>query len=152
MRKIVAGLLVVWSAGVTTKVLAQTDSARVVARMQSYAGYLKTGPVDSVAGSFANDGQLISPGMDPVKTPAGIQGFLTPLVAQFTVDSCTMTAEKVELFGTSALEWGDYTQRAGPKNGQMADYHGRFVAELRRQGDGDWKIERLFMQPAPPGS
>ena len=152
MRKIVAGLLVLSSVAVTTGALAQTDSAKVVTRMQRYAGYLKTGPVDSVAGSFAADGQLISPGMDPVKSPAGIQGFLTPLVAAFTVDSCTMTAEKVELFGATALEWGDYTQRAGPKGGAMADYHGRFVAELQKQADGQWKIARLFMQPAPPGS
>ena len=34
----------------------------------------------------------------------------------------------------------------------MADYHGRFVAELRKQENGQWKIARLFMQPAPPGS
>jgi ketosteroid isomerase-like protein len=149
---IVAGLLVGLGLTAGRQVAAQSDSARVVARMQGYAGFLKSGPVDSVAGSFAPDGQLISPGMDPVKTPAGIQGFLTPLVAQFTVDSCTMTAEKVEVFGGTALEWGDYTQRAGPKNGAMADYHGRFVAELHKQENGQWKIARLFMQPAPPGS
>ncbi len=152
MRLNVAGLVVGLMTLSGTRAMAQSDSARVVARMQSYAGFLKTGPVDSVAGSFASDGRLISPGMDPLIGPAGIRGFLTPLVAAFNVESCTMTAERVELYGSAAYEWGDYTQRAGPKGGQAADYHGRFVAELKREADGQWRIERLFMQPAPPGS
>lgn len=150
MRTILAGILL--AGVVAVRAEAQSDSAQVMARMERYATFLKSGPVDSVAASFAGDGQLISPGMDPVRTPAGIAGFLTPLVAQFAVEACAMRAERVELFGTTAFEWGDYTQRAGPKGGAMADYHGRFVAELHKQTDGQWKIARLFMQPAPPGS
>lgn len=129
-----------------------SDSAAVVHRLERYADAVRTGPVDTIVAAFTTDGQLVLPGMATIRGQAAIQAFLAPMAAASNVESCSMTAETVEISGPVAYEWGDYAQRAGEKGKPAADYHGRFVARLQRGGNGEWRIARLFMQPAPPGS
>ena len=125
----------------------QADSSAVVHRLERYAELIRTGPVDSVAASFTPDGQLILPGMAAVNGRDAIYQFLAPMASSSSVESCSMTAEKVEVSGSTAYEWGDYQQRAGPVGKPAQDYHGRFVAELKKDSGGHWLIARLLMQP-----
>jgi hypothetical protein len=83
--------------------------------MTRYTRFLKTGPVDSTTALFAADGQLLEPGMAALDGPRAIADFLTPLAAQFGVDTSAMTAGEIEVQGDTAYQWGDYFQRAGPK-------------------------------------
>ncbi len=134
-------------ASVSVVTAQQGDSAAVVRRLERYAELIRTGPVDSVAASFTADGRLMLPGMAVVSGRDAIYQFLAPMASSSTVESCSMTAEKVEVSGATAYEWGEYQQRAGPTGKPAQDYHGRFVAELKKDSGGHWLIARLLMQP-----
>ena len=116
--------------------------------MARYTKFLKTGPVDSTTSLFAADGQLIEPGMATLDGPRAIADFLTPLAAQFSVDTAAMIAGEIEIYGDVAYQWGEYFQKAGPQGQEPKPYRGRYVASWVKQGGG-WKIRRLLMQPAP---
>jgi len=122
----------------------------VEAAMRRYAEHLRTGPVAATVASFTATGQLLQPGMAPLQGREAIRGFLAPLADQFTVKSVEMATESLDVLGAVAYQWGTYRQEAGPKAGPFATYNGRYVAEWRHEADGQWRIERLMMQPVGP--
>ena len=129
-----------------------TARREIEAAMQQYTKLLRTGPPEAVAAMYTADGELLEPGMAPLKGPEAILAFLKPLVAAFEVQSASMDSEVIEVFGSAAYQWGTYSQRAGEKGKPAADYHGRFVTSWRRDAEGHWRIARLMVQPFPTGA
>jgi len=123
------------------------DRQAVEAAMRLYAEHLRTGPVEATVASFTAQGQLLQPGMAPLRGREAIRAFLAPLADQFAVKSVEMATESLDVRGAVAYQWGTYRQEAGPKAGPFASYSGRYVAEWRHEADGQWRIERLMMQP-----
>ena len=67
-----------------------------------------------------------------------------------TVTRAEITTDAIEVFGDVGYQWGAYDQVVAVHDQPPADYHGRLVAEWRREADGGWRIRRLLVQPSPP--
>lgn len=117
------------------------------AATQHYADVLKGSSADSVAAVYTLDGQLMLPGMEPLKGRDAIRKFLTPLVDATAVESVQLDVDSVVLNALSAEQDGHYRQRAGPRGGAAQDYKGRFHATWRFEPDGHWRLSRLTMMP-----
>ena len=112
-----------------------------------YATLLKGAAVDSVVAAYTTDGELVLPGMAPLKGRDAIARFLSPLVQSTTVESVQLDVDSVVLNERSAQQEGRYQQKAGPKGRPAQEYHGRFHATWRFQPDGKWLIASLTMTP-----
>ena len=123
--------------------------SQIEAAMQRYTRFTRTGPPDSSAALFTGDGELLEPGMRPLRGPEAIRTFLAPLWHAVTVTKAVTTTDAIEVHGDVAYLWGTYDQVVAVQNQPPADYHGRLVAEWRREPDGAWRIRRLLVQPSP---
>lgn len=121
----------------------------VEAATQEYTRLLKSGPPEASAALFAADGELLEPGMAALRGPEAIKAFLAPLFKAYEVQSAATEIEAVEVHGKAAYVWGTYTQRAGERGKDAAEYHGRIVIAWHKEGDGHWRITRLMVQPFP---
>ncbi len=132
--------------------------AAVEAAMRGYAAALKSGPPEAVAAWFTADGELLLPGMAPVRGREAIRAFLAPMASAVEVESVEVGTDAVEVHGASADLWGTYHQLAGEKGKPKEMHAGRFAALWHREagGSGDpggtggqWRLARLMMQPVP---
>ena len=119
--------------------------------MQRYMELLRLGPVDAVVGYYTADAELLEPGMNTLRGREAIRGFLSPLYKQATVEAASAETEAIEVYGNAAYQWGTYFQRVAEKDKDAAptSYTGRFVAAWRREGDKQWRLVRLMVQPSP---
>jgi uncharacterized protein (TIGR02246 family) len=123
------------------------ERARVESATQRYAAMLRGAPVDSVIAIYAEDGELVIPGVGTLHGRKAIRDFLTPLTAAVTVASVEMQIDSVSVSGSAADERGRYRQVAGPKDGPAQEFRGTFHATWRRDRDAQWRIARLVMEP-----
>jgi uncharacterized protein (TIGR02246 family) len=121
----------------------------LTAATQHYAAMLRGAPADSVAAAFTADGELILPGMAPLRGRPAIAKFLAPMAASTVVASVQMVADSQRVAGTMAQQDGHYVQVAGPRGGAAQTYRGTYDALWRRETDGRWRFVRLTMRPAP---
>jgi ketosteroid isomerase-like protein len=128
---------------------AAAATAEIGAALERYAAFTRALASDSIAAMFTADGEMLQPGMTALRGPAGVLGFLRPLEQQATVESATMTATSLTVAGHSAMQWGDYYEVVTPRGQPRGEFRGRFAIEWRREGDGQWRIVRLIVQPAP---
>lgn len=124
--------------------------AEVEAALHGYAGAVESGKADAISARFTPDGQLLLPGLPPLKGREAIRAFLAPMTAAGVVQSAVMSTELLEVRGdTAADQWGTYVEVAGERGKPMETYGGRFAALWRRERDGHWRLARLMMQPVP---
>lgn len=123
------------------------DRAAIESAIQRYAALIKANDAVGVSRFFAANGELLEPGMSALSGPEAVRTFLESF-KNVRVESATMTTDSIEVFGASALQWGQYTERATLPNKPAVDLRGRFVAQWVRQPTGGWQIRRLLMQPA----
>ncbi len=116
--------------------------------MRRYASLIQKADAVSVSESYTEDGELIEPGMEPLKGRAAIRGFLESSGSR-RIESSEMKPEVTEVSGDGAYQWGTYAQRVVLPGKPAAEFRGRFVAQWSRQADGRWLIRRLLTQPAP---
>ncbi len=138
--------------GITTAALAAPptgtkDRAAIESAIQRYAGLIKANDAVGVSRFFAANGELLEPGMSALSGPESVRTFLESF-KNVRVESATMTTDAIDVFGASAIQWGQYTERAALPDKPAIDLHGRFVAQWVRQPTGGWQIRRLLMQPA----
>ena len=74
--------------------------------MRGYAAALKSGPPEAVAAWFTADGELLLPGMAPVRGREAIRAFLAPMASAVEVESVEVGTDAVEVHGASADLWG----------------------------------------------
>lgn len=123
------------------------ERARVEAAAQHYATLMRGAPVDSVVAAYAEDGELIIPGVGTLHGRKAIRDFLAPLAAAVTVSAAEMHVDSVAVSGNLARTRGRYRQVAGPKGGAAQEYRGAFQATWTREPDAQWRISRLIMEP-----
>jgi len=114
---------------------------------QHYAVLLRGAPIDSVVAAYAENGELIIPGVGTLRGRKAIHDFLGPLASAVTVSSAEMTVDSVTVNGAIAESRGRYRQVAGPTGGSAQEFRGAFDALWARGPDGRWRITRLTMQP-----
>src|SRR4029079_4708481 len=121
----------------------------IEAGSQPYAGLIRTMDADGLAALYADDGELLNPGMETLKGREAIRKFLlSPKGAK--VDSSTMTTDALDVTGDAAVQWGTYVQRVAPPGQSMEEFRGRYVAQWARQADGRWLLKRMLAQRGPP--
>ncbi|HEY7027744.1 MAG TPA: nuclear transport factor 2 family protein [Gemmatimonadales bacterium] len=121
----------------------------VVAAMDHYTALIKLVASDSIAAMYTEDGELLEAGMAPLVGPKAIREFLAQFDGKVVVDSASTASDDVEVFGTTAYQWGSFSQVARVQDQPPAKFGGRYVARWRRTPEGQWKLTRLLMQPAP---
>ena len=121
----------------------------VVAAMEHYTALIKQVASDSIAAMYTEDGELLEAGMAPLVGPREIREFLAQFDGKVVVDSASTASDDVEVFGTTAYQWGSFSQVARVQDQPPAKFGGRYVARWRRTPEGHWKLTRLLMQPAP---
>lgn len=122
----------------------------VAAAMDHYVALLRRVTSDSVAAMYTPDGELLEPGMAPLRGRSAIRAFLAPFDGHAVVDTALVSVEPAAVYGAIAYQWGAYHQVARLNGGPAVVFDGRFAAEWHRAGNGQWLLTRLLMQPAPP--
>ncbi len=120
---------------------------RLEAAVQEYARLTRAMDADRLAAAYETDGALINPGMEALAGRDAIRKFL----ASFTdvkVTAASMTTTATELFGDTALVWGDYAETVVMGDKPQAEYRGRFVSEWGRGPNGRWLVRRMLTQPS----
>ena len=117
--------------------------------MHGYAASLTKGNPEEVSNWYAKEGELLLPGLAPLRGPEAIRAFLVPLVSATEVESVTVTIGLADVHGDSADLWGTYHQVAGEKGKPKQAYDGRYAALWRHEPGGNWRLIRLMMQPIP---
>lgn len=125
------------------------DRAAVERAMQEYGAALRGASADSVAAWYTSDGELLEPGMAPLRGRKAIRDFLAPLASAVEVESIALSTDLVDVHGDAAEQWGTYRQVAGERGKAKQTYTGRYAARWRHEPDGPWRLERLMMQPGP---
>ena len=120
----------------------------VEAAMQHYVRLTRLVNSDSVAAMYTPDGEMLQARAAPIRGRDAIRAFLKPFDGHAIVDTATSTTEQVEVFDSTAYLWGSYHQ-VTRLDGPPAAYNGRFVTRWRLEPDGNWRIARILMQPAP---
>jgi len=98
--------------------------------MEHYTALIKAVASDSIAAMYTEDGDD----------------------GKVVVDSASTVSDDVEVFGTTAYQWGSFSQVARVQDQPPGKFSGRYVARWRRTPEGQWKLTRLLMQPAPPSA
>lgn len=126
-----------------------TTQKAVITAMEHYTALIKQVASDSIAAMYTEDGELLEAGMAPLVGPKAIREFLAQFDGKVVVDSASTASDEVEVFGSTAYQWGSFSQVARVQNQPPAKFGGRYVARWRRTPEGQWKLTRLLMQPAP---
>ena len=128
-----AGTLVLLASACTVGRTSSGDPAAsraVAAAMEHYTALIKAVASDSIAAMYTEDGDD----------------------GKVVVDSASTVSDDVEIFGTTAYQWGSFSQVARVQDQPPGKFSGRYVARWRRTPEGQWKLTRLLMQPAPPST
>ncbi|HKQ97366.1 MAG TPA: DUF4440 domain-containing protein [Candidatus Polarisedimenticolia bacterium] len=121
----------------------------VEAALQEYVRLARLMDAKRLAAAYEADGALVNPGMEPVVGREALVRFLGSFTGVKMLANA-MTSTATELFGDTALVWGDYAETVVIGDKPPADFRGRFVAEWGRQANGRWLVRRLMTQPAAP--
>lgn len=116
--------------------------------MQRYADAARAVDADASAAFFTPTGVLFEPGISPIQSPDSIRTFIKSFPG-VKVDSATMTADTIEVFGNTAIVWGSYFEKLRFAGQPPSSQHGRFVMEWMQQPNRSWLIERYYRIPLP---
>ena len=133
-------------------VVTRADSTRlteIINATTRYAMLLRDGVPDSTVMLFAEDGQLILPGMNALHGRTAIYNLLAPMAGAIKVSSVDMWVDRAQVAGGTATSAGHYAQLAGPPNGVVKKYTGTYDATWVRGTDGVWRFTQLEMHPDP---
>ena len=117
--------------------------------MDHYTTMLKHVASDSVAAMFTVDGEMLQANMAPIHGRAAIRAFLAPFDGHATVDSVSTSTTSLAVYGSAAYQWGTFHQVARMDGGAPGTFNGRYAAQWAKELDGQWRVVRLLMQPAP---
>jgi uncharacterized protein (TIGR02246 family) len=133
------------------------DIAAVGQVREAWVTAWKAGNAAGLAALYAPGAYDMANNTPTAVGPEGIEAANTAAFGQMTPTDLAITAEKTEVVGDLAYDRGTFKLALTPKAGGAAiSDSGRFVAILRRQADGSWKIVELIGNsatplPMPPG-
>lgn len=150
VASISCGVIALLMTGLSSSILADETTAgeqEIQAAMREYARLQVMKDAAGLAAFYTPDGELLEPGMSGLKGPVSIRRFLESF-PDIRIESASMLTEQIYVWGTDALQWGSYAQRAALPGKPVEEFRGRFVAQWTRQAGGRWLIRRLLTQPS----
>ncbi len=109
--------------------------------------------LDGLAGFYADDAVLMTPGMEPMKGKDAIKAGLTQMLADKAL-SLKFHATKVDVAKSGDLGYtqGEYTMAmTDPATHKVINDHGTYVTAYRKQPDGSWKaVSDIATSAVPP--
>ncbi len=102
----------------------------------------------AVAALYADDAVLTSPQNPRAEGREAIQA---AFARDFPMGSdLEIRSSRTEVSGDLAYDYGEYSQRVTPAEGEPMDVSGEYLVVLERQADGSWKITRHVSFVRPP--
>ncbi|HVR42119.1 MAG TPA: SgcJ/EcaC family oxidoreductase [Thermoanaerobaculia bacterium] len=104
----------------------------------------------AVAALYTEDAVVTSPDDPPAEGREAIEALWTrnfPMASGLEVRST-----KTAVSGDVAYDFGEFSQRLTPPEGEPMDVTGEFLVALERQPDGSWKLSRHVSFSRPPES
>ena len=98
---------------------------------------------DSVAAVFAPDAELMFPDAPDVEGRDAIRQMLAGMFDSTRVESLDVRPDTIEVYGSSAMEWGTYEEVVAPRGQPKVRFEGRYLLHWQRQPDGQWAIRRF---------
>ena len=124
------------------------DRREVNFALQKYADAARAVDANASASFFASNGVLFEPGISPIQSRDSIRAFISSFPG-VQVDSATLTADTIDIFGNTALVWGSYYEKLRFAGQPPSSQHGRFVMKWQRQANRSWLIEKYYRIPLP---
>ncbi|MGH7509924.1 MAG: YybH family protein [Gemmatimonadales bacterium] len=127
--------------GPPARTISEGDKARIRGADSAFAASANAGNVDGIAAVYTGDATLLAPNLPPQKGRDAIRGFWGGFLQAYTV-RFELVSDTIEGRGDLAYNQGRYRFRAVPKARNVpgvAD-EGKFLAILKKQPDGDWKL------------
>ncbi|MEO7999493.1 MAG: nuclear transport factor 2 family protein [Gemmatimonadaceae bacterium] len=116
--------------------------------MQKYVDAARAIDADASVAFYTPTGVLFEPGISPIQSPDSIRAFIKSFRG-VQVDSATMVADTIEVFGNTAMVWGSYFEKLRFVGQPPSTQRGRFVMEWVQQANRSWLIERYYRIPLP---
>jgi len=119
------------------------DRARQVnAALARYSTQLVAMASDSLAATYAPNGELSHGNQAPVVGPVAIGAFLASFSAYHVIEN-EMRPESTYVARDTARQWGTYRQRVRAPAGDTLEADGRFDAVWVRTSAGPWQLLRM---------
>ncbi|MGH9456207.1 MAG: YybH family protein [Thermoanaerobaculia bacterium] len=102
----------------------------------------------AVAALYTEDAVVTSPNDPPAEGREAIQALWTrdfPMGSDLVIRS-----SETAVGGDVAYDYGEYSQRITPPEGEPMDISGEYLVALERQADGSWKITKHVSIPRMP--
>jgi uncharacterized protein (TIGR02246 family) len=123
---------------------ADASAAQEIARQsERHNAAWRLSNADSVAALYAPDGVVMFQDAPDVRGREAIRTLLAGMFDSTTVESLDVRPDTIEVYGSSAMEWGTYTESVKPRSSPAVRFEGRYVLQWQRQPDGQWAIRRF---------
>ena len=124
---------------------AAASAAQEIARQgERHNAAWRLSNADSVAAVFAPDAVIMFPDAPDARGREAIRAMLAGMFDSTTVESLDVRPDTIEVYGSSAMEWGTYTESVKPRSSPAVSFEGRYVLHWQRQPDGRWAIRRFI--------
>ena len=137
----------------TEAAAAQSDEMAVDEINQVRSAWIEAAEADDAAGVaalYADDAVFVSEMSGAVRGADALEQHWTEMFAM--VSDMNVEAEKTEVSGDLAYDYGTFSQTVTPPDGEPTELTGHYIVVLKRDG-GEWKIVRqLSVSPAPSAS
>ena len=117
-------------------------AAEVDSALARYARFTLSMNSDSLAASFAPDGELVSEGQPPIVGPAAILTHLNSF-SEYKVIADSLVADTTTADSASGRQVGRYWQRVRVPKGDTIEVRGGFEARWVRLAPREWRLQRL---------
>ena len=129
----------------TDQATASTTAAKEIARQSARHVEAWRGNIpDSVLAVYAQDAVLMFPDAPDVRGHSAIREMLSGLFGSTRVESLDVRPDAIEVYGSTALEWGTYREVYVPQGQRAISEDGRYLIEWQRQPGGSWAIRRFM--------
>ena len=101
----------------------------------------------ALARIYTDSAYLMQPGLPTTRGNAAIHSLLKEILTGVRILESDIHAEVTEVLGDRVLQVGQYRDVLQPTVEPVQTAFGRFVAVLRRDNDGAWRVDRLIAFP-----
>ncbi|MFQ5928998.1 MAG: YybH family protein [Acidobacteriota bacterium] len=128
----------------------QADKDAINQLRSDYEAAYNAQDAAGVAGLYTAGAVLSLPNQEPTSGRDAIQSNLQATFDQFEA-KLSISSEELQVAGDWAFDAGTGTQTFTPKEeGEAIEAHSSYIAVLKRQADGSWKIARLVVSSNDP--
>lgn len=120
--------------------MVEADLEAISDLREEYVAAYDAGNLERVVINFTDDAMLMPPNEPAAAGYEAIESWFQGAFEEFTAE-LTVSSEEVEVAGEWAFDRGTYTATFTPKaGGEPTEENGNYIAILKKQPDGSWKI------------